>query len=153
MSQYDDAISPTDHDQRILETAEALAKALDKDDFETAKSLMGPGVVYQIGDDRLVGPEAVVDSYRRASGMAHALFDTVDYDHVIQGVIEQNTVRIRYSDLLGVGEDQHSHIAVQDITIDPTLGIVEIVDRPVPGEREKLDGFLASHQMVRPDSV
>lgn len=127
--------------------------ALDSNDYETARSLMDPEVVYIIGEHRLVGPEEVVGSYQRASEMAHSLFDTVEYGHVVQGVVEQQTVRVRYSDALGVGGDEHSHYSVQDLTIDPDRGIVEIVDRPVPGEREKLDDFMASHRIERPETA
>ena len=133
----------------LLQTVKSLAQALDDDDYEAARGLLSPEVVYEIGDERLVGPDAVLASYRSASAMAHRLFPGVEYRHQVIGTVERTKYRVRYSDILTVGEDTHEHIAEQAVTVDPQLGVVRIVDTPVPGEREKLDEFMEEHNITR----
>lgn len=132
------------------DVVESLATALDEDDYESARAVLAPEIVYEIGDETLVGREAVVASYRSASEMAHELFDGVGYGHEIVAAVDEATFRIRYLDLLTAGGESHSHYAEQEITVDPELGVVRIVHIPLPGEREKVDAFMARHNISRP---
>ena len=132
-----------------IDYVEALAQALDADDFETAAAVMAENVVYTIGDRVIHGREEIVASYREASAMARRLFDEVGYDHVVYPTEDRNTFRVGYSDILTVGGDTLAHMAEQHVTVAPGAGVVRIVNVDVPGEREKVDEFLARHGLSR----
>lgn len=136
--------------KRPLEVVETLATALDHDDYETARSLLDPEVTYEVGGESIVGPEAVVQSYRRASEMAHALFDEVEYDHEIVNSSDESTFLIRYRDSLMVEDEIHVHLAEQEVTLGRDMLVTQIVDQVVPGERKKVDEFMARHGIRRP---
>lgn len=132
-----------------IDHVEALAHALDSDDYAAAAGAMAEEVVYTIGDLVLHGREEIVASYRGASENAGRLFDEVGYDHVIYPTDHPNTFRVSYSDLLTVDGETLAHMAEQHITVAPGAGVVKIVNVDVPGEREKVDGFLARHGLSR----
>ncbi len=132
-----------------IDYVEALAQALDSDDYATAAGVMAEEVVYTIGDRVLNGREEIVSSYREASEMARRLFDEVGYDHVIYPTEDPNTFRVSYSDILTVGEETLSHMAEQLVTVSPGAGVVKIVNVDLPGEQEKVDQFLARHGLSR----
>lgn len=128
---------------------ESLAGALDADDYETAAGVMADRVVYAVGGQTLTGPEDIVASYREASEMAHRLFDEVGYDHEVIATDDPNVFRVSYSDILTVGGETLTHRAEQQVTVAPSEGVVEIVNVELPGEREKVDEFLARHGLSR----
>jgi hypothetical protein len=130
---------------------ETLARALDCDDYETAAEVMADSVVYTIGDRVLHGPAAIVASYRESSEMARRLFDEVDYDHEIFPTEDPDTFRVSYSDILTVGGETLTHMAEQHVTAAPGVGVRTIANVDVPGEREKVDEFLARHGLSRED--
>jgi hypothetical protein len=128
---------------------ERLAAALDRDDYELAAAVMAERVEYRIGDQVLIGPRSVIDSYRTASEMAHRLFDRVEYGHTVIATDDPDTFRVSYTDSLTVAGETMTHMAEQHLTVAPGDGIVEIVNVDVPGEREKVDAFLERHGLSR----
>ena len=130
------------------EVAERLANALDHDDYETAASVLADRVRYSIGDEALVGREAVVESYRTASEMAHRLFDRVEYGHSVFATDTPNTFRISYSDKLTLGDESLTHMAEQQVTVADE-GVTRIINVELPGEREAVDAFLERHGLSR----
>ena len=126
-----------------------LASALDGDDFGVVRSLLHPDVTYRIGGDEYRGPDAVVRSYSEGSARARALFDRVEFDHTVVGLIGDRTVRVDFSDRLEVAGDFVVHHSVQDIEVGRDSMVVTIIDRPVVGQRERIDGFLRDHGLSR----
>ena len=47
----------------MKETANLFGKSLDQDDFPTTKKLLSPDCRYLIGEETLIGPEAICKSY------------------------------------------------------------------------------------------
>ncbi len=129
-----------------------LARALDEDDFVTVRSLLDPEVTYRIGSELHRGPDAVVQSYSEGSALARHLFDRVGFDHTVVGLVDDRTVRVDFSDRLEVAGDVFDHHSVQDIVVGERSMIVSIVDQPVTGQRERLDGFMRDHGLVRPNA-
>lgn len=131
------------------EVAERLATALDQDDYQTVASVLAEEVRYSIGEEVLVGREAVVESYRTASEMAHRLFDQVEYGHTVFTTDDPNTFRISYTDTLTIGEESLTHMAEQHLTVATEEGVTRIVNVDLPGEREAVDAFLERHGLSR----
>lgn len=132
-----------------IDVVEALADALDGDDYVTAASVMSDAVEYTVGDQKLNGPDAVVASYRAASETAHRLFDRVEYGHEVIATDDTNLFRISYSDTLTIGDETIRHMAEQHVSVAPGEGVVGIVNVEIPGEREKVDSFLERHGLTR----
>ena len=127
---------------------ETLARALDEDDYDTARTVLAPGVTYEVKGQVLEGPDDVLDSYRDASSMAHRIFDGVGYDHVISQGSDSGFV-VDYRDVLTIGDETLVHHARQEYTVDPERGVVHIVNVELPGEAKRVDDFLARHGRSR----
>ncbi len=136
------------HDD-LLRVAARLAAALDADDFDAVAAMLRDDVVYRIGDAVHHGPDAVVRSYRDGSALAKRIFDHVEYSHEIVGAVGERTVRIDFGDDLVANGEHLDHHSVQDVEIDRDGRIVMITDRPVPGQKERGDAFLARHGLSR----
>lgn len=132
-----------------IEYVEILARALDADDYEMAASVLSDQVEYSIGEDVINGPAAVLASYREASEMAHRLFDSVSYGHVVNTTDDPLFFRVSYSDELTVAGETLKHMAEQHVTVAADEGVVRIVNVDLPGEREKVDEFMARHGLSR----
>lgn len=130
-----------------IDYVETLARALDADDYEMAASVLSDQVEYSIGGDVINGPMAVLASYREASEMAHRLFDSVAYGHVVNATDDPLSFRVGYSDELTVGGETLKHLAEQHVTVAPGDGVVRIFNVDLPGEREKVDEFMTRHRL------
>jgi hypothetical protein len=128
---------------------ETLAQALDRDDYQMAASVLADRVEYTVGDEAIVGPDAVVASYRAASEMAHRLFDEVGYHHEVLVTDDPITFRVGYTDVLTVAGETLVHSAEQVVTATPDDGVIRIVNVDLPGERERVDEFLTRHGLSR----
>lgn len=128
-----------------LEYVEMLAAALDRDDYETAALTMAEDVEYTIGGKHLVGPEAIVESYRASSQRARRMFDGVEYAHDVKPTEDPNRFRVGYQDILSIGTETLTHMAEQHVTAAADVGVTHIVNVDLDGEREKVEGFLARH--------
>lgn len=129
--------------------ASRFATALDGDDFAGLLPMLDDDVVYRIGNETHRGPSEVIASYRSGSELARRLFDRVEFSHRIIGTIAERTVRIDFSDILHVGDEQLEHHSIQDVVVGDDDRIESITDRPVAGERERVDAFMARHGLTR----
>ncbi|HEX6220262.1 MAG TPA: hypothetical protein VF115_04125 [Acidimicrobiia bacterium] len=132
-----------------IEYVETLARGLDADDYEMVASVLSDQVEYSIGSEVIHGPAAVLTSYREASEMAHGLFDMVVYDHEVKATDNHDIFRVSYSDELTVAGETLKHLAEQHVTVVPGDGVVRIVNVDLPGEREKVNEFMARHGLSR----
>ena len=128
---------------------DSLAEGLDRDDYIAVSSLLASDVEYVIGDQRHLGVEAVISSYRAGSEMAHRLFDGVLYRHAVFPTEDPDTFRVEFTDELTVGGETLTHAVEQHMTVSPGEGVVRIVDVVIPGERERVDAFLKRHGLTR----
>jgi hypothetical protein len=133
--------------QDVLTVAVGLARALDADDFEAARGYLAAGCEYTIGDDRLVGPDAILASYAENSRRAHAAFQTVRYRSE-PGAADGRTVTMQYVDELEFAGEWHVHRCRQLLTIGPDGLVTRIVHEEIPGEHETLVAFVERHGIV-----
>jgi len=122
--------------------ARGFAQALDADDFAAARRYLAPDCRYHVRGETLHGPDAVLESYQQASRAAQALFDGVAYASQVLS-IDGNTVRVGYEDILTLAGETHIHHARQRLTFGADGHIVQIEHEDLPGERQRLQGFLA----------
>ena|SRR5262245_5092126 len=124
------------------EIATRFAAALDADDFAPARELLAASCHYEVRGAVLIGPDAILDSYRAASESARREFDRVSYaSRVIR--VEANSATVEFADHLERAGASHIFRSLQRLTITGGL-ITAIRHEDLPGEREKLAEFRES---------
>lgn len=123
-----------------VETVAVFAKALDAEDFETAAAMLTPECEYASPDGTLIGPDAIVASYRSHAERARWRLDEVEYESVVEPA-EDGTVRVLYVDRIRLGEHRHEYRCRQVLTVAPGRGIVRIAHEEIAGEAERVLAF------------
>lgn len=123
------------------QVVEALARALDADDFAAARAFLAADCIYEAGGETHRGPEAILASYAAASAWASRAFDEVRYESEV-GPIVDATSSVTFTDyLLKAGHRWHRHRCRQEFTVGADRRIARIVHRELPGERGALDRY------------
>ncbi len=76
----------------------------------------------------------------------------MEYSHEIIGLVGERTVRIDDADDLSIHGEHFRHHSIEDVEVGRDGRIVTIIDRPVEGQREQVDAFLARHGRSRDES-
>ena len=136
---------PTEGNVRAV--AQAFADALDRNDFETAAAMLAPNCRYDLtgasltSEGTLLGPDAIVQSYRWHNARAHVLFDRVEYFSVVEE-IEGAAAVIRFSDVIEKGTERHTYSCRQRVVVNEAGLIDLIVQLDIPEETAAVRAFL-----------
>ena len=121
--------------------AARFAKALDEDDFESAKTYLAQSCRYSVGEKELNGPEEIIQSFREGSDKAKRIFDQVDYGNEILK-IDENRVTTQFTDLIQIKGQTLVYSSRQHSEFGEDGLIVRIVHEEIPGELEALEAVL-----------
>jgi hypothetical protein len=121
------------------EVAARFAAALDADDFAAARPLLAEGCRYEVRGEVLVGPDAILDSYRAASDGARREFSAVAYTSRVSRA-EGNSATIEFADRIERAGRSHTFRSLQHLTVTDGL-ITAIRHEDLAGERERLAAF------------
>jgi len=118
-------------EEDVRARAQIFAESLDRNDFETVAAMLAPSCRYESGasltsEDTLVGPDAIVASYRSHDTRARSLCDSVEYSSVVVAV-DGKTAVIRFTDILEKAGTKHAYSCRQRITVDEHWRIDTIV--------------------------
>ncbi len=130
-----------------LTIARLFATALDRCDYDEATRHVGAGCRYQISGQELVGPEAIIASYRESAEWGRRVLDQVVYESEVQQAGDH--VAVLYIDRLTHHGETHVYRCRQRLWLDSAGRIVRIVHEELPGEREKLDAFFVKQGIKR----
>jgi hypothetical protein len=119
--------------------AARFAAALDADDFGAVRPLLGEECRYDVRGETLVGPDAILDSYRTASASARRAFDRVTYSSRVVRT-DADSATVEFADHLERAGSTHTFRSLQHLTIVDGV-IVAIRHEDLPGEREKLAAY------------
>ena len=120
--------------------AQAFANALDHNDLDTVAAMLAPGCQYDLTgasftpEGTLVGPDAIVASYRWHDTRARRLFDCLEYSNVVEAIDGRRAV-IRFIDVLEKAGAKHTYSCRQHITLDREWRIERIVQEDIPPKR------------------
>ena len=129
-------------DSESLRTrAEGFAKALDKDDFESAKAYLAQNCRYLTGEKDMHGPDAIIQGFREGSEKAKRLFDHVDYGSEILDISAAGVV-VQFTDLIEITGQNHVYSSRQHLEFGDDGLIVRIVHEEIPGELEALEAII-----------
>ncbi len=129
-------------DSKSLRTrAEGFARALDKDDFESAKAYLAQNCRYSAGEKDVHGPDAIIQSFREGSEKAKSLFDQVDYGSEILDISAAGVV-VQFTDLIEIRGQSHVYSSRQHLEFGDDGLIIRIVHEEIPGEIEALEAII-----------
>ncbi len=109
-----------------LTIARLFAAALDRCDFTEASRYLSPDCRYQIGGGELIGPEAIIGSYRDSAEWGSRTLEQVIYESEVEE--GQDGLSVLFTDRILHHGQKHEEL---------------------PGEREALDQFF-KHCGVKP---
>jgi len=128
--------------QRLAELAEALAHALDAEDYGSVGPRIAPDCVYETATAAIQGVEPIVASYAASAAWVRRTFEEVRYESRVEP-IDDHAVAVEFTDyLMAAGHGWHRYRCRQEFTFGDDGRVIRIVHRELPGEREDLQAFL-----------
>lgn len=125
----------------LLAQAQAFGTALDLDDFRTALSLLAETCTYDIGEEILKGPKAIVSSYESNMLEGRKKLDELVWGESTVEWMGDLKVAVYFTDYLKHKGKSHIHKCRQVLSFDELGKIVHIEHQNLPGEPEKLKAF------------
>ncbi len=125
-----------------LTVVRRFARALDRSDFAAAGRFLSPDCRYVFKEATLIGPDDILGSYAENDAWARRELDRVEYRSRVSPQAD-GTYAVLFIDRIARHGSCHEYRSRQEITLDERGTIAQIVHRELPGEREKLDAFLA----------
>jgi len=126
-----------------LEIAEKWTHALDHDLFDGLAGMMAADCLYRSPGGVLIGPLAIVDSYRSSSEWAHETFDSITWASEYEPD-EEDHVLITFSDITEHRGVHHTYRCRQRIRIGEDGLIHEIQHLPIAAEETALAEFFSA---------
>ena len=132
----------------MVKIVHSFADALDRDDYETALSLLEPDATYQRGTELIRGASAILESFRKVSEWGERNLDALEYDHEIDD--DSSPLEISFIDVLRRNGDElrirHSmHLEISESGLIGRLSFVQPA-----GEKELLSEFFGRHHLQPP---
>lgn len=125
-----------------------VAAALDRDDFVMASGFVHPECVYESPGGRMVGRDAIIDSYRKNAEWARAAFDRIEYESSVEPMAD-GRFRVTYTDRTWhtprtTAPEPLAHVyqCQQILTVNEDGLITHIEHVEIPGQRQALEAYL-----------
>jgi hypothetical protein len=136
----------------INEIAHRFANALDQENYEAVRVMLAPDCRYEGRTETLVGPDAIVSSYRHHGATAQRLFDTIEYrSEPVR--IDDHTACIRFFDSISKHGRTHVYQCQQRLQLRSDGLIASIRHEELPGARERLLEFCAACGVTLDDAT
>ena len=128
--------------QRVSAVAHAFARALDAEDYATARTLIDPDAVYELGDRTIHGADAIVASYSEAGAWVRRTFEEFRYESAVER-LSDGRASVLYTDYFARPPARwHRHRTRQVLTVGVSGRVFRIENEELPGERESLRVYL-----------
>jgi hypothetical protein len=128
-------------------TAGRFANALDRCDFGEATGYLAEDCQYRIAEQTIVGPQAIMASYRESAEWGSRTLEQVIYASEVEE--RHEGVSVLYIDRIIQHGQAHEYRCRQHLTFNAAGKVARIVHEELPGEREKLNEFFARHGVKR----
>ena len=110
----------------MKEKAIQFGKALDQDDFATAESLLSEDCHYYIGEETLIGPKAICDSYEQNMLEGRQKLDELVWGNAEIEVVSDLEYIVHFTDYLTHKNQKHTHRCEQQLTFNTQGKIISI---------------------------
>ncbi len=123
-----------------FEVVSELAKALDHDDYDTARKCLAGDWQYDTGRETISGADAIIASYRDSSEWGDEILDELIFESEVEETSGES-VTVEYIDLMFKNLLTHRHECRQVCTVGPGGKVVHIVHHDIPGENKSIFAF------------
>jgi hypothetical protein len=123
-----------------IEVVKEFAAALDRQDYEVAGGLLAPDCTYRVRSKVLVGPDAIIGSYKDSAQWGAAHIDSVEYRSRVEPIADSRFV-IRFEDCIQHLGKNLTHATQQLVELNASGKIRQIEHQDLPGEVEALEAF------------
>jgi hypothetical protein len=120
--------------------AERLAAALNAEDYEAVGRLLSVECVYHSPEGPLIGPAAIIASYRGHGASGRDRFEKIEYATQVDGQSPTGAI-ITFFDRVKRNGRWHEFRCRQHVSIDAGGHVMEIRHEEIAGERERLREF------------
>jgi hypothetical protein len=120
--------------------AERLAAALDAEDYEAVGRLLSVECVYHSPEGPLIGPAAIIASYRGHGASGRDRFEKIEYASQVDGK-SRTEAMITFFDRVKRNGRWHEFRCRQHVSINADGHVTGIRHEEIPGERERLRAF------------
>ncbi len=131
-----------------LSIARRFAAALDRCDFDEAAGYVAADCRYDTGHGELVGPNAIIASYRASDEWGRGVLDQVVYESEVTANAD-GSLTVLYIDRLTHRGETIEYRSRQRLWLNEAGQVIRILHQELPGEREALDAFFARHGVRR----
>ncbi len=118
-----------------------FGKALDRDEFSIVRSLLEDACEYAIGEQKLIGPEAIANSYESNMIEGRKKLDKLEWGQCKVEQINDTEFYVHFTDYLMHKGEEYTHRCKQKIRVGVQNKIVHIEHISDPSEQERLDNF------------
>ncbi len=119
---------------------ERLAAALDAEDYEAVGRLLSAKCVYHSPEGLLIGPAAIIASYRGHGASGRDRFEEIEYTSQVDGKSPTEAI-VTFFDRVKRNGRWHEFRCRQHVSTDAAGCVTEIRHEEIPGERERLREF------------
>jgi hypothetical protein len=130
------------------DVVEKFAQALDTDDYETAKSLLGSHCIYVLPKERIEGRDEIIQSFRSNSEWARSNLEKVSFEHSLAGCRDCSAM-IQFTDLLEHAGQKHRHECLMHTRVSKDGLITKLTLEELPIEKRRLSEFLTMVGVIR----
>jgi hypothetical protein len=130
-----------------LTIARLFAAALDRSEFDAAARYLAPDCRYQIGGELLIGPDAIIASYRESDEWGKRALDQVLYESQVEQT--GGDLSVLFADRITHHGETHEYRCRQHLWLDDAGLIARILHEELPGERASLTEFFARCRIRR----
>lgn len=123
------------------EIAIQFGQSLDNDEFNLTKSLIGSECKYLIGDDVLIGPENICNSYEQNMIEGRKKLDILEWGKSSIESINDSEYYVHFTDFLTHKGKSYIHKCKQLLLINDERQIISIKHIPDQEEEDSLDYF------------
>lgn len=117
---------------------------LDQDQFDDAKKLIADDCQYIIGDEVLVGPNAICASYESNMIAGRKKMDVLEWGKSKIEEINENVFYVHFTDYLTHKSRKYTHRCKQELTLNENALIIKIKHIQNDDEQNKLNEFYKS---------
>lgn len=125
----------------MKEIAERFGQSLDNDEFDTTKQLLTADCKYIIGEESLVGPEAICGSYEQNMIEGRKKLDNLEWGKSRIETISDSEFYVHFTDYLTHKGEEYTHRCKQRLTLNENRKIVLIEHIHDQEEQDKLDQY------------
>lgn len=131
------AISMEENKQIAIE----FGRTLDRDQFELTKKLLSADCKYIIGEEVLIGPAEICDSYEKNMIEGRKKLDKLEWGESKVEVVDMNEFILHFTDFLTHKYQKHVHRCKQKLTFNNNGLICSIKHIDNPEETKKLNEY------------